>query len=144
MIDYVYTKLSNDLPNSKTHKIDSGVWMKTNTINDLSIFGVNNIKFEYYVYVCENDEICGYVINNCYSMNNFNEMNNELAITFYTVNYQIVEEPSNKNLSHKLEHILQISQGRKNNNTNYSSLMDGAYNLASQIKSDETNINIYI
>lgn len=142
MMDYVYTQLSNDLPNSKTRKIDNGIWLKTNVIDNLSIFGVNDVTFEYYVYVCENDEMCEYVINNCYSMNNFNEMNNELAITFYTVNYQIVEEPSNKNLSHELEHILQISQGRKNN-TNYSSLMDGAYNLASQIISDETDINIY-
>lgn len=142
MMDYVYTQLSNDLPNSKTRKIDNGIWLKTNVIDNLSIFGVNDVTFEYYVYVCENDEMCKYVINNCYSMNNFNEMNNELAITFYTVNYQIVEEPSNKNLSHELEHILQISQGRKNN-TNYSLLMDGTYNLASQIISDETNINIY-
>lgn len=142
MIDYVYTQLSNDLPNSKTRKIDNGIWLKTNVIDNLSIFWVNDITFEYYVYVCENDEMCEYVINNCYSMNNFNEMNNELAVTFYTVNYQIIEEPSNKNLSHELEHILQVSQGRKNN-INYSSLMDDAYNLASQIISDETNINIY-
>lgn len=142
MMGYVYTQLSNDLPNSKTHKIDNGIWLKTNTIDNLSIFGVNDIKFEYYVYVCETDEMCEYVINNCYSMNNFSESINELVVTFYTVNYQIVEEPSNKNLSHELEHILQISQGRKNN-TNYSSLMDAAYNVASQVISDDMNSNIY-
>ena len=53
---------------------------------------------------------------------------------------QLIEEPSNKNLSYELEHILQISQGIKNN-PRYDQLVNSAYNMASSVIADSENKN---
>lgn len=131
-MDYIYNELSKVLNRSETHKIEEGIWLKRGSIENLTIFNISGIKFDYYVYVCSNDEMCEYILKEGYSENNYDETDKELVVTFYTVNGQLIEEPSNKNLSHELEHILQISKGSQKNK-NYKTLITGAYNLASNI-----------
>ena len=131
-MDYIYNELSKVLNRSETHKIEEGIWLKRGSIENLTIFNISGIKFDYYVYVCSNDEMCEYILKEGYSENNYDETSKELVVTFYTVNGQLIEEPSNKNLLHELEHILQISKGSQKNK-NYKTLMTGAYNLSSNI-----------
>lgn len=140
MMHYVYNAISQNLPNGVIYNIYDGIWLKKGNIPNLCVFDINHITLEYYVYVCSNDELCKLIIDEGYSENNFDEKNKTLTITLYTVLYQLVEEPSNKNLSHELEHILQISNGSKYNK-NYSELIDNAYKQASEVISNSANYN---
>ena len=142
MMDYVYGQLSKHLYKAKLNKIDYGIGLHSGTIDNLTIFGIEGITFEYYVYECMNDNICRYVIENAYNENNYSEEDKHLVVTFFTVLGQLIEEPSNKNLSHELEHILQISMGMKNN-PKYSQLTGDAYKKASRVIHEMGNDNSF-
>lgn len=138
-MSHIYDLISNNAKNDSTANIGYGIQFRKGEIRELSLFGINGITFFYYIYNSSNDSTCDFVIRECYSENNYDEENKILTITLYTVNGQLIEEISNKNLSHELNHILQISMG-STNNKNYSTLVNGAYNYASEIiTSDDPN-----
>lgn len=139
-IDYIYDILYQNISNSEMHKLDFGVGLKHGIIENLTLFEIDGITFEYYIYECCDNKTCRYIINNAFSENNYSENEKYLVVTFYTVMGRLIEEPSNKNLSHELEHILQISQGTRNN-PRYSQLIDSAYIMASNIIADSENRN---
>ena len=139
-IDYIYDILYQNISNSEMHKLDFGVGLKHGIIENLTLFEIDGITFEYYIYECCDNTTCRYIINNAFYENNYSENEKYLVVTFYTVMGRLIEEPSNKNLSHELEHILQISQGTRNN-PRYSQLIDSAYIMASNIIADSENRN---
>ena len=139
-MDYVYDILSKNIHNGEMYKLDYGIGLRRGIIKNLTLFGIDDITFEYYIYECRDNETCRYIINNAFSENDYSENEKHLVVTFYTVMGQLIEEPSNKNLSHELEHILQISQGIKNN-PRYNQLVNSAYNMASSVIADSDNKN---
>lgn len=126
----VYSAIGKSLQNGKAkmNKISYGsaLYIGDTTIN---LFGINDIKLSFFAYECLDDETCDYIVNNAASRNGYNEDEKQLVITIYMVQGDLIEYYSNKNISHELERILQIANGRKNN-IHYSQLMNGAYDTA--------------
>lgn len=141
-LDLVYDKILeyNKGGNSEYHKIDYGVGLYKGICKDLSIFGIGGITLVFYMYECLDDKTCEYIIRNGYSENNYDEVDKVLSVTVYTVLGNLIENISNKNVSHELEHILQVSKGRQNC-INYRSLTGGAYELASDVIREIGNNN---
>lgn len=102
---------------------------------DVELFGMP-IHLEYFMYVATDDETAEYVLQNGYEKNGLSEDEKTLYITIYTVNGEVLEGPSNKNIGHELEHLLQISKS-KVHNPHYTKLMDMAYEQASRILSGD-------
>ena len=138
-MEYVYDTIANNINNTERHIMDKGIVLIKGVIkNNLTLFNIPDITCEYYVYDSSDDEKYRFIYKNGYSVNGYYEKEKLLVVTLYTVNGRLIEEPSNKNLSHELEHILQISKGLEHNK-NYSQLMNSAYNYASEIIADSTS-----
>lgn len=131
-MEHIYDLIGQNIKNDAIENIGYGIQFRKGEIRGITIFDINGIELDYYIYNSPNDQICDFVIKERYSENNYDEENKILSVTIYTVNGQLIEENSNKNLSHELNHILQISKG-SSKNRNYSLLVNGAYNYASEI-----------
>lgn len=141
-MDYIYDIVSEGIKSSsdEIHRLDYGIGLRKGKINDIKIFGIENITLFYYIYESANINQSEFIIKNAYSLNGYDEDNKILYLTLYTINGQLVEQPSNKNVSHELEHLLQISLGSKHN-PRYSKLTDAAYKYASEIISNGNTDN---
>lgn len=106
---------------------------------EITLFGLN-LKLFYFVYIAKDDATADYAIRECYEKNGIDENNQTLIITVYTVNGELLEPISNKRISHELEHLLQISKGKKNNR-NFQNLMDLAYEKANNVISNSDRYN---
>lgn len=125
--------------NVKLNKIGDGVGLYSGS-DKISLFGIDDITLNFYVYECPDDEVCRYMIANAFSENNYDEDEKVLTVTVFTVLGSLVEEISNKNVSHELEHILQVSKGHRGN-VRYNSLVDNAYRAASEVINSKGNNN---
>jgi len=140
-IDHVYDIVTSCIRtgNIKLNKIDYGVGLYSGS-SKISLFGIDDITLNFYLYECPDDEVCRYIISNAFSENDYDEDKKVLTITVFTVLGSLIEEVSNKNVSHELEHILQISKGHSGN-AKYDSLMNSAYRAASEIIYSKGNNN---
>ena len=68
-MDYVYDILSKNIHNGEMYKLDYGIGLRRGIIENLTLFGIDDITFEYYIYECRDDETCRYIINNAFSEN---------------------------------------------------------------------------
>ena len=72
-MDYVYDILTKNIHNSEMHKLDYGIGLRRGIIKNLTLFGIDDITFEYYIYECRDNETCRYIINNAFSENDYSE-----------------------------------------------------------------------
>ena len=72
-MDYVYDILSKNIHNGEMYKLDYGIGLRRGIIENLTLFGIDDITFEYYIYECRDDEACRYIINNAFSENDYSE-----------------------------------------------------------------------
>lgn len=109
-IDILYDAIGNS--QKQFFKIATGIGLYKGKTN-VELFGMVNIRLIYYMYYCGDDDICRYVMKNGYSENNYSEENKALTLTICTVRGNVIKEPTERNIVHELEHILQISKGKK-------------------------------
>ena len=91
----------------------------------ITIFGLD-IELNYFMYVASDDETANRAINECYAVNGLSDDEKKLIITIYTVNGEVLERVSNRNVYHEVEHLFQIANTKKNN-PDYISMTDRAY-----------------
>lgn len=132
------TILKDYSTHAECYKLDDGLWFYKNEDIPIEIFDINT-KLTYFYYFTNDAKICDFVYNNASSLNGFDEKNNTLYITLYSINGEIQTDYSIKNLVHETEHLLQIHYGLKNN-INYKKLTSDAYDFAtSKIYNEKFN-----
>lgn len=133
-MEYVYSIIAKDLGKVTPVTITKKIFAYVNDI-EIELFG-EKIFLHYVCYNCTDDENCMLIYNNGVKYNNFSENDRQLTLTLYLVNGEIIENYSNGNIMHELEHIYQIINGR-NNNPNFNKLMNSSYDYASKVISNE-------
>lgn len=130
-MEIVYNAIGNDIGNARRTQINSNIQAFDNIV-EITVFGSKRMPLHYVCYNCDSELTLKTFYNDLYARNGFNEEEDYLEITIYLVNGDIIEDYSNPNIKHELEHILQSIKG-KENNPNYKELMDSAYHFASKI-----------
>lgn len=128
--EYIYDIVEKTIGNAEYHSLSNDIKLYVNEVN-VEIYGIK-MPFYYLCYNCRNEEACQNAHEHLDSKNGYNEKENYLIITIYLVNGDIIEDFSNTNIKHELEHILQISKG-KQNNEKYKSLVSDAYFMATNV-----------
>lgn len=141
-MDIVYDTISKDLGKASHINITDDIIAYYNEV-ELTIFDNKKVTLYYVCYNCRTDESCCMAYNHLEKQNGYEENENYLILTIYLVNGEIIENYSNANIKHELEHILQSIKG-KENNPRYKELMNSAYHYASKvIKSKLDNEDVY-
>lgn len=131
-VEKVYDAIADTSADADIHTVQNGkIELRVGSAKT-ELFGMD-VTVSYYMYVAKDDESANFAMTRCYSENNFSEMNNELVVTIYTINGELLERVSNTNIYHEVEHVFQIAKGRTNNK-NYEEFMDGSYERASNIR----------
>lgn len=138
-VDNLLSFIRKNRINSSYEPIENGVGIYINEQVPYTIFG-KEIKINYYIYVCANKTICDFIYENCDKINGFVEQDNTLSLTLYMIGNNFVMEYCEKNLSHELMHILQVTYGLKNN-PKYKQLINNAYTYASEIINNQDNVS---
>lgn len=123
--------IQSDLTNADMEQIDKGLFIHIRENVPYEVLG-RKLTLNYFVYNCSDDTLCDFIYKNGDYINGFQEDENILNLTLYMVRNQWRSDYCEKNVSHELEHILQIEYGLSKNQ-NYTRLMDNAYDYASQI-----------
>lgn len=141
--DKLLNYIKHDYTTAKIVRVTDGVFFisKENENN----FTINDKTFNlnYYIYNCANNAICDIIHDEGEYINGFQEEENVLNLTLYMVKNQWRLDYCQTNVSHELEHILQISYGYSKN-PNYKKLMYNAYKYANQVlrnKNDHSSID---
>jgi hypothetical protein len=139
----IYNAIALDLRNVSPREITKTIYAYVNDII-INVFN-KSINLYYVCYNCSDEKSCNIVYRDGAKYNNFDEKNNHLTLTIYLVNGEVIEDYSNVNIIHELEHIYQIIQGRKNN-PHYNKLMNSAYEYASNVidNKDKYTLDDYI
>lgn len=124
-----------DIPNAKQESIDNGLLFVSNIIKNYSICE-QNFELNYYIYNCSNESLCDFVYKEGMNLNGYEEDKKVLHLTLYMINNIWKMEYCEKNVSHEIEHILQINYGFTKNE-NYKKLTDEAYEHANYILRQE-------
>lgn len=127
----VYNTISKDLGKASHLNITNDIIAYYNE-TELTVFNDKKITLYYVCYNCRDEESCRIAYNCLEKQNGYEEKENYLILTIYLVNGEIIENYSNLNIKHELEHILQTIKG-KENNPRYKELMNSAYHYASQV-----------
>lgn len=138
-VDDLLSFIRKNRINSSYEPIEKGVGIYINEQVPYTIFG-KEIKINYYIYVCANKTICDFVYENCGKINGFVEQDNTLSLTLYMIGNNFVMDCCEKNLSHELMYILQVTYGLKNN-PRYKQLINNAYTYASEIINNQDNVS---
>ena len=134
VVSLVYSKIEETLGNATENKIEKGLSLY---VGDFECeMWCEKVNVEYYVYNADSDEIIYNAIQNAFSRNGYDEETKEMIITIYLSNGEVIEPVSTKNISHEVEHILQIQYSKKNNK-NYKLLNRDEYKYASEIIDNE-------
>ena len=137
--DKILTDILFDTPDSSQDIIDNGLIFMSNVIKNYSIY---NQKFDihYYIYDCSDDRMCKFIYEEGEKLNGYQENEKILNITLYMVNNKWKMEYCERNVSHEVEHIIQINYGYTNN-PNYKKLTDNAYEQANYVLRQESGYN---
>lgn len=131
-VEKVYDVIGNTSANADIYVVvKEKVELRVGTGN-INLFG-RDITLSYYMYVAKDNDAANFAITRCYSENNFSENDNELVVTVYTINGELLERSSSVNIYHEVERVFQIVKG-KSNNKNYKELMDKSYERASNVR----------
>ena len=137
--DTVLEDIRLDIPNSQIEKIDNGLYFITNQITNYTILE-QTFSINYYIYNCINQKYCDFIYQEGEKLNGYEEDEKILNITLYMVNNRWVDDYCEKNLSHEIEHIIQINYGFIKN-ANYKKLMSPAYDQANEVLRSENGYN---
>lgn len=132
-MDYVFDEIAGAIQGGKAqvHDIGNGIALYKGSV-PVSLFGIDGITLNFYLYDTPSDDACIYVHDNAERENHYDEGGRELTLTIYTVFGEMAEWLCRKNVSHELEHVLQVSKGHAGN-ANYRSLMDDIYYRACSV-----------
>ena len=97
-----------DIPNAKQEFIDDGLLFVSNIIKNYSICE-QSFELNYYIYNCSNEKLCDFVYKEAMNLNGYEEDKKVLHLTLYMINNIWKMEYCEKNVSHEIEHILQIN-----------------------------------
>lgn len=133
-VELIYKTIEETVADAEKTVIDSkALYVLQNSVC-IELFGMD-ILLTYHMFVGNSYDVINFLVGNSAGENNFSEDTNELVVTIYTIDGNLVESVSNPNLYHEVEHVSQISKG-KERNANYKEFMDNAYKIASSIISD--------
>lgn len=143
-VNYIYNEIAKVLPYIKSKPVIENQIYYRDGETKISVFGLEmNLIFRFYI--ATNNAFINTMVRHCYSKNGISDDEKTMTLTIYSVNGSLLEPLSNKTVSHELKHVLQISLGM-NNNVNYNSLGDLAFEHASDVldnpASNDTEINI--
>lgn len=137
-VKHVYDVIGDVIPKIKSKEVIKNQIYYRDGQTKITIFG-REMNLIFRLYIATNDKFIDTMLNHCYSKNGISNDEKTIILTIYTVNGDLLEPITNKTVSHELKHILQISLGM-NNNINYSSLGDLAFEHSSDVleKDDST------
>lgn len=127
-VEYLYDRIADAVPYAQRSVIMEDALDLITGSCGVVVFGIN-LRLNFFVYVADGKESLDMAVNECDSLSGISEDGKELYLTVYTVNGEVVEGVSNKNLYHEVEHLLQMSKGRKDGEE-FMNLMDKAYRIA--------------
>lgn len=134
-VDKIFKSIETSIPNANHKQLDSNLELYSG--NTICTLWETDIKIEYYAYNATDTNTANYIISNGFSMNGYDETTQEMIITIYLINGDVLEPISTKNITHETEHILQIILSKKNNK-NYSQLNGEEYNYAETVIYDNS------
>lgn len=137
--DKILEDIRKDIINSQVEKLEDGLVVYMNEIEHCKILQ-QTFTINYYIYNCANSYICDFIYNECESLNGYQEDEKILNITLYMINNKWVDSYCERNLSHEIEHIIQINYGFTKN-ANYKKLMTPTYDQANEVIRSENGYN---
>lgn len=137
--DKILEDIRKDIINSQVEKLDNGLLLYMNEIGHYKVLQ-QTFTINYYIYNCANSYICDFIYNEGGSLNGYQEDEKVLNITLYMINNKWVNSYCERNLSHEIEHIIQINYGFTKN-ANYKKLMTPTYDQANEVLRSENGYN---